>query len=209
MEKSRVPHSATRMVDIRDGIVHFNRDIQFPTRPHCGIIGVAPPLTHPDVPVLFAGDHGGNMDNTLMGPGSKVYFPIWALGGLLAIGDVHGAMGDGEMLGSPVEVRAECQVRLDVLETTSPLEGPVVETASQWATTGWSMGEDIEGALQMAAERMHSLLCGSCQLTYDEALILMTSVVDLELSVACLGVGFVSAKAVLPKLSGMKPLVGR
>ena len=52
----------------------------------------------------FAGEHGGNLDNHLHGPGSRIYFPVRQPGGMFAAGDMHASMGDGEISGTGVEI---------------------------------------------------------------------------------------------------------
>ena len=55
----------------------------------------------------YAGMHGGNLDNHLHGPGATVYLPVRQPGGMLAIGDMHASMGDGEICFTGVEIAGE------------------------------------------------------------------------------------------------------
>ena len=50
------------------------------------------------------GPHGGNMDTRLIGAGATLYLPVQVDGALLAAGDLHAAMGDGEVAVTGVEV---------------------------------------------------------------------------------------------------------
>lgn len=43
------------------------------------------------------GSHGGNMDNTAITTGATLYFPVAVEGALFGCGDMHAAMGDGEI----------------------------------------------------------------------------------------------------------------
>ena len=54
-----------------------------------------------------SGEHGGNLDNHLHGPGATVYMPVRQPGGMLAIGDMHASMGDGEVCFTGVEIAGE------------------------------------------------------------------------------------------------------
>ena len=67
-----------------------------------GVIGVAP--AGAPVSTAVPGAHGGNMDTRLIGAGTVVYLPIAHEGALFAAGDLHAAMGDGEICGTGVEV---------------------------------------------------------------------------------------------------------
>src|SRR5438309_555102 len=49
---------------------------------------------------------GGNMDSPEASVGNTAYFPVNVKGGLLYLGDGHAAMGDGEIAGTAIEVRA-------------------------------------------------------------------------------------------------------
>ena len=72
--------------------------------------GRAPPAGE-EVLNGFAGEHGGNLDNHLHGPGSRIYFPVRQPGGMFAAGDMHASMGDGEISGTGVEIAGEVDIR--------------------------------------------------------------------------------------------------
>ena len=59
-----------------------------------GTIGTTPLDRTPN---RLPGDHGGNIDVPTIGIGASLYLPVFVPGGLLQIGDVHSAMGDGEI----------------------------------------------------------------------------------------------------------------
>jgi amidase len=87
------------MFEIEGGEIRMNDRISFPTLPMVGVIGVA---TEDDVvETRFAGEHGGNLDDHWHGAGATVYLPVRRPGGMFAVGDMHGAMGDGEGSASP------------------------------------------------------------------------------------------------------------
>jgi len=89
--------------------IRFSDYISLRARPMIGVIGVAPRKGR--YSNMIAGDHGGNLDCNLVRAGSTIYLPIFVEGGLLAIGDVHATMGDGEVGGQGIEVAAEVEVR--------------------------------------------------------------------------------------------------
>ena len=152
----------------------------FPLHPHVGAVGVAPA----DGPVAsrWPGDHGGNMDCASTVVGASVWLPAACAGGLVSLGDVHAAMGDGEVGGTGVEVDATVTVRLDAFPApagqAAPLRGPVVETAEGYELFGH--GETVEEAAEMAMRRAHRLLCGQLGLTAAEGFMLLSAACHLR-----------------------------
>ena len=91
-----------------------------------GVIGVAP-AGAARVDCGSPGPHGGNMDTRLIGAGAVLYLPVAHEGALFAAGDLHAAMGDGEICGTGVEVSGAITLRLDV-RSDLRIEEPVLET---------------------------------------------------------------------------------
>ncbi|GAA3733916.1 acetamidase/formamidase family protein [Plantactinospora mayteni] len=76
-------------------------------------------------------ENGGNMDINKLGPGAKVYFPVFVEGGLLSLGDHHLSAGDGECSFNAMEMDGRTWLRLDVIKggmeryaITTPLVRP-------------------------------------------------------------------------------------
>jgi formamidase len=59
---------------------------------------------------------GGNMDIKQLTPGSSLYLPVYAEGGLVSAGDVHFAQGDCEACGTAIEIRSVLHMRFKVHE---------------------------------------------------------------------------------------------
>ncbi len=74
----------------------FQKGIKVLLNPFCGVLGVAP-KTRGFTEVGPPGRHGGNMDVRHLTAGSRVEIPVWVEGALFSAGDVHAAMGDGEV----------------------------------------------------------------------------------------------------------------
>ena len=49
----------------------------------------------------------GNIDIKQLNPGTSIYIPVSAPGGLFSVGDVHFAQGDSETCGTAIEMRSE------------------------------------------------------------------------------------------------------
>lgn len=116
------PHMGVLGDDMKEPRVHLipleNNEALLPggvrwlLRPMIGVIGVAPegdpiPCNTPDV-------HGGNMDCKILGAGSTLWLRVNVEGALFALGDLHAAMGDGEVSVCGLEVPGEVILTLSV-----------------------------------------------------------------------------------------------
>ena len=99
------------------------------------------------------------MDNKYITEGSKVYLPVRVPGALLGLGDVHGAMGDGEITFIGLEICAEVTVKVAIEKGTAP-NRPLIETPTHWITTGdhLDLGEQ-RGNFLILACRCLQFLC--------------------------------------------------
>lgn len=176
---ARADTYATRIVPIVDGVVHFG-DLRFPANPMVGVVGTAP--AGEGISTSYAGAHGGNMDNKHIGPGATVYLPVSVAGANLGLGDVHGAMGDGEITFIGLEIQAEVTVRVDLIKDAG-LQRPLIETAKHWVTTG--DGESLAAAARMAASAMVDLLQARLGLSFEDAYMLMSAAVDVQICQCC------------------------
>jgi formamidase len=61
-------------------------------------------------------ENGGNMDINKLGPGAKVYFPVFVEGGMLSLGDHHLSAGDGECSFNAMEMDGVTWLRLGVIK---------------------------------------------------------------------------------------------
>ena len=119
------PEQLHRIVPIEDGTARIADGVAVPLRPMIGVIGVAP--AGAPVSTASPGRHGGNLDTRLITVGTTVYLPVAHEGALFAAGDLHAAMGDGEICGTGVEVSGSIAVRVDV-RSDLRIEEPVLET---------------------------------------------------------------------------------
>lgn len=155
-------------IDEKAGTFEF-QGATFPLEKHIGVIGTAP-----DGQGVTTGTpkmHGGNMDNTKIAEGSVLYLPVNTPGALLAIGDMHASMGDGEVWGSGVEVGGQVTVQVEVLKDTH-LPTPFVETDDAYYSFG--AAEQMEKAIQLASDNMLDFLIKEADLSFNQAGMLMT-----------------------------------
>lgn len=184
------------LAPIADGQVAFLNGLTFPVRPHIGCVGVAD-AARPTSGQM--GAFGGNMDHALLAPGCTLYLPITVPGALLYVGDVHAAMGDGEVTAVAVEVPAEVGLTVDLVKNYV-LPGPRLETADRVVTTGWAM--DFTTARQMAVRDMVHLLQTCLRLSPVEAMMLISAAADLRIGQACGGMDL-SLRLEMPKFPGL------
>ncbi|MCL2593866.1 MAG: acetamidase/formamidase family protein [Defluviitaleaceae bacterium] len=127
-----------------------------PSNPMIGVIGVAvSPNSCGEYPSTGAGDYGGNMDNRLIKAGVKIYLPVFIEGALLGIGDVHGAMGDGEIFDQGMEICADVDITVRVKKELK-IKRPFVITDDIISTT--ATAATIEEASALAVTDMRYIL---------------------------------------------------
>lgn len=167
----------TKVVPVKGGRFQFSSSLSFPVRPMIGVIGVAP--ANETVPCGEIGDHGGNMDATVIAGGARVYFRVRRPGGLLALGDVHAGMGDGEAVICGVEIPAVVRIRVGLVRAPdhAPLR-PVVELQDRFVTVGH--GPTLDDAARQALDDMIELLMRRTGMPEHEAAMLISAVGDLK-----------------------------
>ena len=167
---------AFEMVPLEDGYAHV-AGIRVPVRPMIGVIGVAPA----GAPVACGspGPHGGNMDTRIIGEGATVYFPVFVAGALLAAGDLHAAMGDGEICGTGVEIQGSIELTVDVRRDLT-LHEPVVETDDVVAAI--ASAETLDAAAEQATRHMAELLQVRLGLSPTATATLMSAAGQLQIS---------------------------
>lgn len=86
-----------------------------PLNPMVGCFGVAP-RGGQAINTGTSGEYGGNMDYRGFVEGVTVYFPVNVEGALFFIGDGHAVQGDGEIVGTGVEISFDVQFTVEVLK---------------------------------------------------------------------------------------------
>src|SRR3954451_3527417 len=176
-----VESPVTFVFDVEGDIVRMNERISFQARPMVGVVGVA--TDGEEITNGWAGRHGGNLDNHLHGPGAKIYFPVRQPGGMFAVGDMHAAMGDGEICGTGVEIAGEATVRFDLVKGRQA-EWPVTDLTDRWVADGTSSGR-FDEAMQAACEDAAKLLVDQWGFTIEEAFVFLSVACDVNVCQAC------------------------
>ncbi|MBN2984425.1 acetamidase/formamidase family protein [Cohnella algarum] len=173
--------SAVRTVPIRNGKALFADGIELPIRPMIGVIGTAP--AEGEIPCGHPGPHGGNLDANVLTSGAVLYLPVRAKGALFALGDLHAAMGDGEICGVGIEIAGYADVRLTVLKTASAPEWPIAIKDGSWYAI--ASNHELLTAVRLAAETMQKLIVQEWSLSKTDAYMLMGVAGDVQINQCC------------------------
>jgi amidase len=169
--------------------------MRLPLRPMVGVIGTAP--ADGVVYTAAPGPQGSNIDVNAVTVGARVHLPVHVPGALLAIGDIHASMGDGEVSGTGVEIAGEVTVRVDLIPGAAPAR-PWIETAEAWIMTG--SGPALEDAVEMAVEELARLLMTQFGVSRTEAFLLVSAQGDVRIGQCARIPGLdATAYAVFPK----------
>ncbi len=200
----RVPAARTRIVKVRNGMAWFSKDLHLPIAPHIGTIGVA--TAGQTFSTFYPGEHGGNLDTREIHAGNTVYLPVFQLGAMLALGDVHALMADGEVCVTGVEIDGVAKLRADVIPELG-LRRPLVETPDAWIAL--ASAPDLDEAAKTATADAVDFLARGKGMQWEDAYMLASLVCDLRISQdvdpyrTC---KMVIPKRILPRLPGLPPM---
>ncbi|BBJ28949.1 acetamidase/formamidase family protein [Athalassotoga saccharophila] len=158
-----------KIVQIKKDMIIFDSKLSIPVNKMIGVIGVAPKSG--EISCGIPGPHGGNMDNMMITTGSTLYLPVYTKGALLGIGDLHAAMGDGEIGVSGVEVAGNVKIRVKVLKNLK-IKDPVLSDDQYFTTI--SSAKTIDAAIKQSAEEMANILKERLPLNMHEIVMLMS-----------------------------------
>ncbi len=91
------------------------RELVLPLQPMLGCFGVAPTRGQA-ISTATSAEHGGNMDYRRFVAGTTAFFPVFEPGALFFLGDGHAVQGDGEIVGSGIEISMSVRVTLRILK---------------------------------------------------------------------------------------------
>lgn len=169
-------HNYMKNVEVNKDKVKFDENIDLPLRKMIGTIGVAPLDT---IECLYPGDHGGNLDLPSITEGSSVYLPVYTEGALLAIGDVHAAMGNGEIYGTGVEIGSEVTLSVSIIKDTE-INSPIVETENSIRVV--SSKKDLLEACKEVTRKAIQFVEGNNEYSFDESYALVGQACNIEIA---------------------------
>nr|WP_139295340.1 acetamidase/formamidase family protein [Paenibacillus sp. NAIST15-1] len=166
-----------KIIPIENGKALFNDKLHIPLTPMIGVIGVAP--AGEPISCGTPGAHGGNMDTKLITTGATLYLPVFHEGALFGLGDLHAAMGDGEVGVSGIEVSARVTVTLEVIKGTS-IPYPFVQNKEGIASI--VSKPTLDEAARKAVEVMIDALLPHMELSLGELTMLCSAIGQSQIS---------------------------
>ena len=166
----------TKILPVAEGKAVFNDRLTLPAQPMIGVIGTAP--KEGAISTGTPDAHGGNMDCKRIGEGATLYLPVNVPGALLAMGDLHALMGDGEVCVCGGEIAGAVTVKVSVVKGVK-LPLPFLTTAEH-AMAIYS-APSIDAAAEGATQRMRAFLIDQVKLPPHEAGMLLSLAGDLRI----------------------------
>ena len=190
-----VNHPIAKIVPVRDGVVEFD-SLRIPVRPMIGVMATAPEGAA--IGTAYCGRHGGNMDNNRIAVGTRVHLPVRVAGASFYVGDVHAAMGDGEVCGTGVEIGARVHLRL-AIEKGKARDWPWMETPELLIKA--ASAKTYEEASEIAVREMMALLGERLGVAPADAFMLVSAIGDVRVNQACRSPIDVSVRVEMPTLN--------
>jgi amidase len=159
----------SRVVPIENGNAIFDEKLSLPLNKMIGVIGVAP--MGQTINTGTPGNHGGNMDNSMITENTIMYFPVFVEGALLALGDLHAVMGDGEISGTGLEVAGKVQVQLEVIKNLK-LNNPVLENDNSYVSI--ASASSLDDAVNQSVADMFDIVASKIALPDTEITMLFS-----------------------------------
>jgi acetamidase/formamidase len=175
-------------------IGHFGPGIEIPLHPFFGSMGDAPPESAGRYDSAPPWMHAGNIDNKEMVAGTTLFIPVHAKGALFEVGDGHAGQGNGEVDITAMETFLTGTFRF-VVHKGQHLLWPRGETPTSYISMGFS--PDLKTATEMAVRNMIDFLVTEKHLSRDDAYMLTSVAVDVDITQ--LVDGNVGVHAICPK----------
>jgi amidase len=160
-------------LEIAQGEVHFPGGLRAPLQMMIGDIYVTPAT----LPRANPWDNGGNMDFKDVAAGNTLCLKAELEGGLLVLGDLHAAQGDGEISGLGAECAGEVTLRI-TRDTALRSDCPLVRKLASFVCIACRYG--YPEARDLAAQDAAKALSRLCGCTEKEAFLYVTTVGDLR-----------------------------
>jgi amidase len=149
-----------------------------PMVPMLGCFGVAPPRRQA-ISTATSYVNGGNMDYRGHIEGVTVYFPVAVPGALFHLGDGHAVQGDGEIVGTGVEISMDVQFTVGVVKKSN-IVWPRTETDDYIMALG--NARPLDEALQYATTELLRWLSEGYGLDTESASIMLGQTIEYEIA---------------------------
>lgn len=170
--------TTVRLFDVnKDKNTIYFKGLEVPMNKMIGVIGVAPegdPVNNgtPDT-------HGGNMDSVKVTEGATLYLPVFVDGALFGLGDLHAAMGDGEISVSGLEVSGSVNVTLEKSENVTTRHPFLIDSDGAYMFVS---DADLNKAVDQSVIEMIHLLEDKVPMTKEELTMLMSLIGQTEIN---------------------------
>jgi acetamidase/formamidase len=162
------------LIDAPDSL----KDFTVKMVPMLGCFGVAP-ARRQAISAFTSGPYGGNMDYNGFVAGVTAHFPVFAQGALFSLGDGHAHQGDGEILGTGIEISMDVRFTVHLLKGKA-LQWPRGENAEYVFALG--NARPLDQALQHATTEMLRWLQDDYSLDARAAGLLLGQYVKYEIA---------------------------
>jgi acetamidase/formamidase len=164
-----------RVIEIRDGMIHWSDALKLPVAPMVGFVGVAPARER--YHNGWGGYWGGNFDAQEITTGTAVHLAVHVPGALVHIGDMHALQGDGEICGAGgIEASGLIKVRCDLAPKPRSMYWPRLMNETHIMTV--AMARPAEDAFRYALEAMVLWLEDAYGFTRGDAYLLLGQVLE-------------------------------
>ena len=188
LEPDHVQESPERMlskweVDLEEGKATMIEpqtklgSLSLPLSPMLGCFGVAPPWGQA-ISTATSSTHGGNMDYRGFVEGVTVYLPVFVPGALFHLGDGHALQGDGEIVGTGIEISFDVSFTVGLIKGRQ-IEWPRAENEDYIMTIG--NARPLDQCVQHATSEMVRWLEQDYDLDARSAHILLGQCVEYDL----------------------------
>ncbi len=160
-------------------LARFAPGIEIPLRPFFGSMGVSPPPGTGRLDSAPPWIHAGNMDNKELVAGTTLFVPVHAKGALFEVGDGHAGQGNGEVDITAMETSLTGTFTF-IVHKGKMLRWPRAETPTHYITMGFN--QDLTKATELAVKDMIDLLVSERHLSRDDAYMLTSVAVDVDIT---------------------------
>jgi amidase len=154
------------------------KNYSVPLKPMLGCISVAPPGDQ-QYRGGDLGPFGGNMDYNNNAEGTTLYFPVFHPGALLGMGDGHGAMGDGEVVGSGLETSMDVDFSVEVIpgDASAQVRAETKDYLIAFGVTG-----SVPESIQVSTSELAKWIKKAYNLSDSEVAILFASTLKYDVT---------------------------
>lgn len=153
-------------------------EFHLPLDPMLGCFGVAASGGQA-IGTMTSAEHGGNTDYRGFREGVTAYFPVFEPGALFFVGDGHAVQGDGEIVGTGIEISMDVQFSVD-LRKGEKINWPRGENEKEIFTVG--NARPLDQALQHATTEMLHWLGTRCGLDVAAASTILGQCVEYDIA---------------------------